>query len=702
MELKNLNGLALFTRYFVSVVLIGSLLGACNVKKKTETITIERLLDEMVSVEEQARFPKPFYTGKQISSYDRSSISPDSANWFANADGFGIVRTDTTEGRIEKVLFDEQGPGAITRIWMTTIDKRGTWRFYFDGQKEPGWMIPAYDLMKFGIPTLGKGLLQAHTSYTPDGKGGNTLFLPIPYSQSCKVTFEDDKGQAPTPKYYQINFRTYEKGTQVETFSKAVAERAVEKIRTTDSLLLNPASGKGKNIQRIQSLTPRDSLVLSLPKGQQAVYEVTFIVNSPDTANYAQMMRGLVFKASFDGKQTILVPLGDFSGGGMGSPLVKSWYLNADGHGMVKSRWLMPYKQDGRLILQNAGTKTVSVSVTASVAPLTWDNRSLYFYASWKQQRNIPVHDRPEEGKQVKEWNFATLKGKGVYKGDVLTLYNYSPAWYGEGDEKIWVDKDIFPSHFGTGTEDYYNSSWAPVVPFQTPFGGAPRADQESSHGYNTFFRTRHLDGIPFKGKLKFDIEMLSWIKGKVNYATTVYWYGDQNAMALSTSGIDEAASKLPSIPEDLGKYKVEGAIEFEDLTPESKSKGIHVEKQSMYAFSTGKWSGAAQAFGSGGQPGDTLVYVLDQLKNDNQYDLILHGTRASDYGILTFSVNGHATNIDFDGYHDGAINGQVSLGKYFPINSKIRIVVRIKGANEKMLGRGYMLGLDCIQPIKN
>jgi hypothetical protein len=32
--------------------------------------------------------------------------------------------------------------------------------------------------------------------------------------------------------------------------------------------------------------------------------------------------------------------------------------------------------------------------------------------------------------------------------------------WWGEGDEKIWVDGEAFPSIFGTGTEDYYAYSW--------------------------------------------------------------------------------------------------------------------------------------------------------------------------------------------------------------------------------------------------
>ena len=48
-------------------------------------VTLETLLDEMVSVEEQALYPVPSYTCRQESSYDRASVSPDSAGWFANS-----------------------------------------------------------------------------------------------------------------------------------------------------------------------------------------------------------------------------------------------------------------------------------------------------------------------------------------------------------------------------------------------------------------------------------------------------------------------------------------------------------------------------------------------------------------------------------------------------------------------------------------
>lgn len=143
-------------------------------------------------------------------------------------------------------------------------------------------------------------------------------------------------------------------------------------------------------------------------------------------------------------------------------------------------------------------------------------------------------------------WNYITIDGRGVFRGDLLSLFNYAPDWYGEGDEVIWVDNDIFPSHHGTGTEDHYNCSWAPVVPFHTPFGGAPRADNPSSHGFNAFVRTRNLDGIPFQKSYKFDIEMLSWNPGKVDYAVTNYWYGDLNSKVKQSSGKEEILSQLP------------------------------------------------------------------------------------------------------------------------------------------------------------
>lgn len=689
-------------RKVIWYLVCSALLVACSVKDKK--ITLESLLDEMVSVEESARLPEIPYRCLQVSSYDRTSVLPDSIGWFANNDGFGIERIDTVGERIERVMFDEKGPGVITRIWITTMDKRGIWRFYFDDSKTPNWIVPAYDLMKFGVSELGRGLLQPHTSYMSDEKkkGGSTLFLPIPFARACKVTFEDELGISLTPKYYQINYRKYPEETVIETFSTSVVKRACNKITEVDRKLLNPSVKSGlKEISRYQALLPGDSLTLELPDGENAVYEVSFKVDKTDSLEYAQLMRNLVFSANFDGEQTVFVPLSDFSGGGMGAPVVQSWFLTANGKGEVVSRWLMPYSKKGKLFISNMSAYLAEVTLKAGVAPFKWDSRSLYFHTSWKQETNLPVYDKPDDYKQCKEWNFATLSGNGLYKGDVLSLYNHSPAWYGEGDEKIWVDDEGFPSHLGTGTEDYYNSSWAPVVVFQTPFGGAPRADLKSSRGYNTFLRTRNLDGIPFNKSLRFDIELLSWIRGTVDYATTVYWYGDKNAKAVGISGVDEVKRELLPVPLDSAKYKRENCIEFEKLTPIKISPSLRISEQDMTAFIEGQWSEAAQLVCNGGKENDFIEFEFDNLEK-KPYQIVLYATKAADYGIISFVVNGKNMNKLFDGYDTKVTNSApIRLGTFIPENEKIILRVILQGTNAKTVGERYMFGLDCIQLIE-
>lgn len=552
--------------------------------------------------------------------------------------------------------------------------------------------------MRFGIPQLGRGLLQPHTSYTPDGKGGNTLFLPIPFARSCKITFEDEAGVNPTPKYYHINYRKYPEGVAVETFDSRVVARAGEKIAEADNALLHPQLPSGLSAkQKRQTLQPGDSLCFDLPDGENAVYEVRFRLHDADSAAYARLMRRLVFKASFDGVPTVWVPLSDYSGGGMGAPAVESWFLSADGRGGVVSRWLMPYRNGGKLLLHNLAALAMEVSMEVKTAPLPWDERSLYFHASWKQERGLPVHERPDEDANCREWNFATLTGRGVYKGDVLTLYNHSRAWYGEGDEKIWVDNDAFPSHFGTGTEDYYNSSWAPVVIFHTPFGGAPRADQASSHGYNTFFRTRNLDAIPFDSRLRFDLELLCWKSGEVDYATTVYWYGDAEARAHGTSGAEEAVRELLPIPVDWAKYRLENAIEFEGRKPVAVSSGLRLENQGMLDFPDGKWSGAAQLLFKGGKQGGFAEFEFD-CSESRPYKMILYATKAVDYAILAFSVNGKKAPVIFDGYDTKVTLGApLVLGSFLPVDGKLRLKVTLTGTNPKSEGDRFLAGLDCL-----
>lgn len=81
--------------YTRCLLLLFSMMSFFSCKQEKYDITFSSLLDEMVDYEESARFPAIPFSCRQESSYDRRSVHPDSAGWFANNDGFGIIRVDT-------------------------------------------------------------------------------------------------------------------------------------------------------------------------------------------------------------------------------------------------------------------------------------------------------------------------------------------------------------------------------------------------------------------------------------------------------------------------------------------------------------------------------------------------------------------------------------------------------------------------------
>ena len=200
----------------------------------------------------------------------------------------------------------------------------------------------------------------------------------------------------------------------------------------------------------------------------------------------------------------------------------------------------------------------------------------MYFHAAWRGQ--YPVPTRP-----YSDWNYVTLKGRGVYVGDTLTVMNPVERWWGEGDEKIWVDGEDFPSIFGTGTEDYYAYSWGGVSTdfYEHPFHAQPRC-----HIYNKLNRKtnamsatrratapkparRSLDTMPFGSSLQLDMEVWSWTDCDMGYGVGTYWYGD--AATTSNRKPDPARrSAVPPLPDMRAPKRAPAASKassFEDAS---------------------------------------------------------------------------------------------------------------------------------------
>ena len=441
------------------------------------TITFDSLLDEMTDRSAIASFPHPAYTCRQDSSYDRKSMAADKPDWFANDDRSQFIRSEINEGREEWVMMDAQGPGAIVRWWVTAPAYKGTIRVYLDGSSQPVITAKVDDL-------IGGDALVGPPLSSPRARGRN-LYLPIPYAKGCKVTFDRPNYHVTNKHedllYYQINYRSYAAGTRVESFTQAGLAAAKEKIAKLQNTLLKPGSVMPKSLSKL------DESIANIKAGEQSVDKfegpgaICRLSVRIEAEDMAQALRSTVLVMEFDGTQTVWCPLGDFFGSGVGVNPYTGWYREVCKYGLMTCWWVMPYEKSCTIRLKNLGKQTLKdVDVEIDTCPWKWDDRSMHFYTTWRQQRNISTE---ENGRGAFDWNYLSVDGQGVFAGDTLTLLNRDPGWWGEGDEKIYVDGESFPSHFGTARKIIMdmpgvrrNFSNRPSTPSRGPRGRATSA----------------------------------------------------------------------------------------------------------------------------------------------------------------------------------------------------------------------------------
>ncbi|MES2439696.1 MAG: glycoside hydrolase family 172 protein [Verrucomicrobiota bacterium] len=653
-------------------------------------VTLDSLLDEMVDFESVARWPDPEYKCLQASSHDRATVAPDQPGWFANDDHTRYLRTEETDGRRENVMMDAAGPGCLIRFWLTTIkNKKGTLRIYLDGEEKPALTFPAYDLLA-GDLRLEAPLAQPHPGYSPVENGGNTLMLPVPYAKHCKVTWEES-GEG--PRYYQINYRTYQAGTVVSTFTPARLEAARPRIGTVaEGLLSPPAASEGKRLSLERALSPGKTAYIDLPAGPAAVRQMEFRLTTDDPSKMAAALRSTIVQFRFDGEDSVWCPAGDFFGSGVGVNPLTSWYRTVRPDGTMVCRWVMPYAKAARLTFANTGGQSVGISTDLTISSWKWDDRSMHFHTTWHSELELATPPG-------RDWNFVNITGRGVYVGDTLSLFNPVATWYGEGDEKIRVDGESTPSHLGTGTEDYYGYSFAPRGVMQTPFANQIRVDQAMTQGYNILTRSRNLDGIPFRKSLSFDIELMSWKPTRPTYAATTHWYAAPGAASNRRPEPEEANRHLPTLADAQAAGRIPGAIECEDLKVVASSPDLAVMPQDMEAFGGGRWSGGSQLLARAGAVGEFLEIEI-KAADSSPRRLKLRATRAPDFGILRFKVNDLSVPRKFDGYApDVRPAEEIDLGVFTPKDGRFRLRIEVDGSNSAATGSRFYLGMDCIIP---
>lgn len=498
-------------------------------------VTTGSLFEEMADLEGLARFPEPAFRTVQFSSFDRRSRVPGGPDWFANADGFGgepvpgfekVLKAPRGEGPAEYLMADVPGPGAVVRLWTASIS--GTVRLYVDDMEHPLYEGEAdtffrrpYDAFP-EVAAIDRDRFGA-TVYQRDAS-----YAPIPFAKRLRMVWV---GKLDEIHFYHIQVRRYAEGTAVVSFRpddivkyKGTIDRVTLALAEPDA---RPVSTSSKPALPFDvSLAPgekREALKLDGP-GALEMFRLLLRADDVDVA-----LRQTVLDIVCDGFPSgqVQSPVGDFFGAAPGVNPYRSLPFSVERDGRMTCRFVMPFERTLSLVFENRGPQAVRITGEAVPMDFAWDERTMHFRARWRVD-----HDLIASGEDVQDLPFLLARGKGVYVGTTSILLNPATVptpwgnWWGEGDEKVFVDDDRVPSIFGTGSEDYYNYSWSSPDIFAYPYCGQPRNDGPGNRGFVTNFRWHVLDRIPFADSIGFFMELCSHERTPgLSYARTGYYY---------------------------------------------------------------------------------------------------------------------------------------------------------------------------------
>ncbi|MCL2104114.1 MAG: DUF2961 domain-containing protein [Kiritimatiellaeota bacterium] len=672
-------------KLLVAGVLLASCAGAAA------RVSVRSLLEEMADREHITRLPDPAYTLRLFSSYDRETVGIDEPGWFANSDRSEFIRVEENGGRREYVALDTEGPGAVVRWWVTVAGAGdgGIIRVYIDGMLAVEGNV--LDVLS-GEALCAKPLSASVSERTPYLNRGHNLYLPIPYAKRCKITYQSDRIQNKRDGeafYYNIETRTYAKNVEVEPFSLEVLSRDAVYISEVNRRM----GGGERGLMALKTRTetfdgviPPEGAVTRTVKGEQAVRLLAMAV---DGGKNQQALRSTVVEIAFDGQRTVWAPVGEFFGTGYQVSPYQTWYMGVRKSGLMESAWVMPFRKACTVTVRNLGREPVTISQSALVtAPYKWDGkRSMYFGAGWYEQNKVPSR------KNGSHWdlNYVTLTGEGLLVGTGVTLFNTANAWWGEGDEKIFVDGEAFPSFIGTGSEDHYGYAWSNGNNFDHPFIAQPEGGGAGRPGLVINSRYRVLDAIPFRKGIQFDMEMWHWADTVLNYAPVTYWYMRPGGTANRTE--ETALARLPVALTrrdiiELISYG-EGRLEAEtfDLSATQGNPGIQTEEK--YG-----WSGDKQFWWRGARPGATATLDF-AVKQGGKYNVKISFTHSYDYGIADVSLNGTVVAAAYDAYAPNVENHVKDLGVIELKEGENHLSLKLTGANEKTSKDQFFFGID-------
>lgn len=435
-----------------------------------------------------------------------------------------------------------------------------------------------------------------------------------------------------------------------------------------------------------RAIAPGDTLTIADVQGPGKIAHVWFTI-ADNERNYGKL---LVLRMYWDGEKnpSVECPMNDFFCEGHGMDVqVDSLPIRVTSNGKGRNcYWPMPFGKSAKITVTNEGKEHVG---------------ALYWYVDWQKMDKLPkdsgyFHAQYRQEYpciQGRDYLILDAEGKGQYVGCNLSVRQREPGWWGEGDDKFYIDGEETPSLCGTGSEDYFCDGWG-IRKLDGLYYGFP-----ISEGYDTFcrhtsYRFHIQDPVPFKKSLRMAIEhkgSRTYPDGKNNgyveraddFSSVAYWYQT------------EPHKKFPSLPE--GKDRIYNTnsilIEGESLLQDSKASEGQAIKQELFG-----WSGGAQLFYTP-QKSPASLAIKFNVQRAGKYFVMLSFTKSWDYGIYQAYLNNRPVGKPADLYSSDVVLAlPLKLGIHDLAEGQNEIRFELLKKNES--SGGYYFGLDVIELV--
>lgn len=396
----------------------------------------------------------------------------------------------------------------------------------------------------------------------------------------------------------------------------------------------------------------------------------------------------LVLRMYWDGetKPSVECPINDFFCEGHGMDVqVDSFPIRVTSNGRGRNcYWPMPFGRSAKITVTNEGNETVG---------------AFYYYVDWQKMGKLPADDAYFHAQYRQEFPCAAgrdylildAEGRGHYVGCNLSVRNREPGWWGEGDDRFYIDGEQVPSLQGTGSEDYFCDGWG-IRKLDGLYYGFPIAEGYDTLQKSTSYRFHIQDPVPFTRSLKMVIEHKGarlmpdgkwngYVERADDFSSVAYWYQV------------EPHKPFPPLPAGHDRLYNDNStvIEGESLIDGATATQGEVRNQDL-----GGWSGGRQLFYTPPQAPASLTLKFD-VPQAGRYALFASFTKSFDYGVYQPYLDGKPAGRAVDLYSPDLIRTpQISLGTYELSDGAHEL--RFDTSRKDPASQGYYFGLDFIE----